>query len=106
MAYHVVPGLHFLNEIDSFNYPTLAENQLINIKVAENIYLNPQKEGGQAWESSLMVIEEQSNRQAKNGVFHEIDQLLVPQVPAPAYLMVDLTDYQGIFIGKEYSEED
>jgi uncharacterized surface protein with fasciclin (FAS1) repeats len=106
MAYHVVPGLHFLNEIDSFNYPTLAENQLINVKVAENIYLNPQKEVGQAWESSLMVIENQSNRQAKNGVFHEIDQLLVPQVPAPAYLMVDLTDYQGIFIGKEYSEED
>ena len=106
MAYHVVPGLHFLNEIDSFNYPTLAENQLISVKVANHIYLNPQQVDGQGWEPSLMIVEEQSNRQAKNGVFHEIDQVLVPQVPAPAYLVVDLTDYQGITLGYDYSEED
>jgi uncharacterized surface protein with fasciclin (FAS1) repeats len=106
MAYHVIPGLHFLNEIDSFNYPTLAENQLINVKVAENIYLNQPQGDGQPGISSLMVVEEQSNRQAKNGVFHEIDQLLVPKVPAPAYLVVDLTDYQGFTLGQNYTEGD
>ena len=108
MGYHVVPGMHFLNEIDSFNYPTLAENQLINVEVAEKIYLNPrQGDGdGQPDGSSILVVEEQSNRQAKNGVFHEIDHMLVPRVPPPAYLVVDLTDYQGITIGKEYTEKD
>jgi len=108
IGYHVVPGMHFLNEIDSFNYPTLAENQLINIKVAENIYLNPEQGEGEEQPdgSSTLVVEEQSNRQAKNGVFHEIDHMLVPRVPPPAYLVVDLTDYQGITIGKEYTEKD
>jgi uncharacterized surface protein with fasciclin (FAS1) repeats len=99
VAYHVVPGLYFLNEIDSFNYPTLAENQLINVKLAEHIYLNSAG-------SSIMIVEDQSNRQAKNGVFHEIDHMLVPWMPPPVYLVVDLTDYQGISIGMEYTEED
>lgn len=106
MAYHVVPGLHFLNEIDSFNYPTLAENQLINVTVSENIYLNAIPGDGQSGDASAKVMEEQSNRQAKNGVFHEIDQLLEPREPEPAYLVVDLTDYQGITIGKEYTLDD
>ncbi|MBL7110776.1 MAG: fasciclin domain-containing protein [Bacteroidales bacterium] len=108
MAYHIIPGLHYLNEIDSFNYPTLAENQLINVRITENIYLNSKGgDGGvQPAESSVMVIEGQSNRQAKNGVFHEIDHLLEPLLPPPVYLVVDLTDYQGISIGKDYSEKD
>lgn len=108
MAYHVVPGLLFLNEIDSFNYPTLAENQLINVKLTDHIYLNAIQEEGQEQPagSSVMVLKENSNRQAKNGVFHEIDHMLVPRVPAPVHLVVDLTDYQGISIGKVYTEED
>jgi hypothetical protein len=53
-----------------------------------------------------MVVEERSNRQAKNGVFHEIDQMLIPREPPPAYLMFDLTDYQGMSIGQVYTEED
>ena len=40
MAYHIVPGLYYLNEIDSFNYPTLAENMLINVKLQNDVYLN------------------------------------------------------------------
>jgi uncharacterized surface protein with fasciclin (FAS1) repeats len=108
MAYHVVPGLHFLNEIDTFNYPTLAENQLINVKIGEHIYLNPESGNGdeQSAGTSVMIVEEQSNRQAKNGVFHEIDKMLIPIVPPPAHLVVDLTDYQGLTLGQEYSEED
>ncbi len=43
MAYHIVPGLYYLNEIDSFNYPTLAENMLINVKLENNVFLNWQQ---------------------------------------------------------------
>ena len=104
MAYHVVPGLYFLNVIDSFNYATLAKNYLINVRVTENISLNSIE--GEPEGSSIMIVEERSNRQAKNGVFHEIDHMLIPREPPPAYLVVDLTDYQGISIGHVYTEED
>jgi uncharacterized surface protein with fasciclin (FAS1) repeats len=106
MAYHVVPGLYFLNEIDSFNYPTLAENRLVNIGIDGQIYLNPEPGDGQPPGVPVMVVEEHSNRQAKNGVFHEIDKILTPLEPPPAHLVVDLTDYQGMTLGEEYSEED
>ncbi len=108
MAYHIVPGLYFLNKIDSFNYPTLAENMLINVKLDNNIYLNRHKEdeGGQPAEKYITVIEENSNQQAKNGVFHEIDNLLEPHEPDPAYLVIDLTDYQGLNLGWSYTEKD
>ena len=108
MAYHIVPGLHFLNQIDSFNYPTLAVNQLINVKMMENIYLNSNQgnNGGQNESPTIMVVEEQSNRQAKNGVFHEIDRILEPYVPGPVYMKIDLTDYQGISLEMDYTEED
>src|SRR4030042_4589673 len=33
MAYHVVPGLYYLNNIDSFNYPHLFENMLVNARL-------------------------------------------------------------------------
>ena len=106
MAYHVVPGLHFLNEINPFNYPTLATNQLINVKVSETIHLNAILDDGKPDPAAPAVMEEKANRQAKNGVFHEINQLLIPHQPDPVYLVVDLTDYQGLSIGKEYAEDD
>jgi uncharacterized surface protein with fasciclin (FAS1) repeats len=108
MAYHVVPGLHFLNEIDSFNYPTLAENMLINVKLENQIYVNwhLEKDGGQTTEKFITVIEEHSNLQAKNGVLHEIDNIMEPYEPDPAYLVIDLTDYQGLSLGQSYTEKD
>ena len=108
MAYHILPGLYFLNEIDSFNYPTLAENRLINVKLESNIYLNWHQEdqGGQLTDKYIKVIEENSNQQAKNGVLHEIDDIMEPYEPAPSYLVIDLTDYQGLSLGGSYSEKD
>jgi uncharacterized surface protein with fasciclin (FAS1) repeats len=108
MAYHIVPGLHFLNEIDSFNYPTLAENMLINVKLENQIYLNwyQEENGGQPTEKYITVIEEHSNLQAKNGVLHEIDNIMEPYEPDPAYLVIDLTDYQGMSLGQSYTEKD
>jgi uncharacterized surface protein with fasciclin (FAS1) repeats len=108
IAYHIVPGLYYLNEIDSFNYPTLAENMLINVKLENNVFLNWQQEeaDGQPIEKYIAVIEEHSNQQAKNGVLHEIDNILEPHEPDPAKLIIDLTDYQGLSLGQSYTEKD
>jgi uncharacterized surface protein with fasciclin (FAS1) repeats len=108
MAYHIVPGLYFLNEIDSFNYPTLAENMLINVKLRDEIYLNwhMEVEGEQPVEKYITLIEETSNQQAKNGVFHSLDTIMEPYEPSPVYIVIDFTDYPGISLGQVYSEED
>ena len=108
MAYHIVPGLYYLNEIDSFNYPTLAENMLINVKLENNVYLNwqPDVDAGQSTGKYIRVVEENSNQQAKNGVLHEIDNILEPYEPDPAHMVIDLTDYQGMSLGQSYSEKD
>jgi uncharacterized surface protein with fasciclin (FAS1) repeats len=108
MAYHVVPGLYYLNEIDSFNYPTLAENMLINVTLQDEIYLNRHEEevGGQPIEKYITVTEEGSNQQARNGVIHRIDGIMEPYVPSPAYFVIDLTDYQGLSLGHQYTERE
>ncbi|HEX2395625.1 MAG TPA: fasciclin domain-containing protein [Bacteroidales bacterium] len=104
MAYHIVPGLYYLNEIDSFNYPTLAKNMLINVQLQSDVYLN--RHTDTEGEKIITVNESTSNRQAKNGVIHCIDKILEPYVPEPVYLIIDLTDYQGITLGHIYDERE
>jgi hypothetical protein len=108
MAYHIVPGLYYLNNIDSFNYPTLAENMLINVKLQDEVYLNwhTEVDGYQTVEKYITVVESSSNRQAKNGVFHSLDRIMEPYEPAPVYIVIDFTDYQGLSIGRIYTEKD
>jgi uncharacterized surface protein with fasciclin (FAS1) repeats len=108
MAYHIVPGLFYLNNIDSFNYPTLFVNTMINAQLNNNIYLNrhTEEDGGMPVEKFITVIEEKSNNQAKNGVFHSIDSIMEPWIPSPAYTVIDLTDYQGLSLGQIYTEKD
>lgn len=108
MAYHVLPGNYFLNKLDTFNYQTLAENLLINIRLEDRIYLNRHVNNlnGQPVEQIITVIEEESNQQAKNGTYHVIDKVLEPCEPFPVYLIIDLTDYQGISIGRDYTEKE
>jgi hypothetical protein len=108
MAYHIVPGLYYLNNIDSFNYPTLLQNTLVNAKLGDNIYLNWHivQENGQPVEKFITVIEEESNQQAKNGVFHAIDTILEPWIPSPVRMTFDFTDYQGLSMGRIYTEKD
>ena len=108
MAYHVIPGLYYLNNIDSFNYSTLAENMLINVKMDEDIHLNYYMagNGGKPAENYITIVEEKSNHQAKNGVFHSIDRILEPGIPAPVYVVIDLTRYQGLGFGQACTEKD
>lgn len=103
VAYHIIPDLLFLNDLDTFNYPTLASNLLINVSIDNDILLNQHKDEVSP-EHFVMVIPEGSNRQAKNGTFHQIDKLLEPFEPAPVFMIIDLTNYQGISIGRQYSE--
>ncbi len=105
VAYHVIPDLYFLNDIDSFNYQTLAENMLINVKVEDDIFLN-WHEDDQGLEQFISVIAEESNKQAKNGTYHVIDKIMEPYEPSPVYMVIDLTNYQGIGLGQEYTEKE
>jgi len=108
MAYHCLPGLYYLNQLDSFNYPTLATNKLVHITKSDNILLNSHTvvEGGDTTEVSSGVLKDEANISAKNGVYHPIDKVLEPYDPEPAYFMFDLTSYQGIAVGNTYSQED
>lgn len=105
VAYHVVPDLLFLNDLDSFNYQTLAENMQVNVKLQDGIYLNWHKVDGTGPEF-ITVIEEESNRPAKNGTFHVIDRILEPYEPDPVRVVIDLTNYQGLSLGHEYDEKE
>jgi uncharacterized surface protein with fasciclin (FAS1) repeats len=108
MAYHIVPGLYYLNNIDSFNYPTLLQNFLVNAKLGDDIWLNRhiEQENGQPVEKYITVIEDESNQQAKNGVFHAIDRIMEPWEPSPVMIRFDFTDYQGLSLGRTYTEKD
>lgn len=105
MAYHILPDLIFLNDLDTFNYPTLAQNMLINVSIDGDILLNRHMDDAEG-EKYARVIPEGSNRQAKNGTFHQIEEILEPFEPAPVYLNIDLTNYQGISLGREYTEKE
>jgi uncharacterized surface protein with fasciclin (FAS1) repeats len=105
IAYHCLPGILYLNQLDSFNYATLAPNKLINIKLTGDFLLNSHTDliEGVPSETSVMVIRENSNKSAKNGVIHTVDKLLEIYDPIPVYFIFDLTSYQGIEIGQSYS---
>jgi uncharacterized surface protein with fasciclin (FAS1) repeats len=105
VAYHIIPDLLFLNDLDTFNYPTLASNMLINVSIDGDILLYQHSEEEQG-EHFIRVIPEGSNRQAKNGTFHQIDQVLETSEPPPVYLVIDLTNYQGISLGRQYTEKE
>lgn len=105
MAYHIIPDLIFLNDLDTFNYSTLASNQLVNVSIRGDIFLNAH-ESGQGGDDRIRVVPEGSNKQAKNGTFHQVSGLLEPVEPPPVYLVMDLTNYQGISLGREYTEQE
>lgn len=105
VAYHIIPDLIFLNDLDSFNYATLSQNMQINVKIGDFIRLNRHQDETEG-EQSVTVLADQSNKQAKNGTFHVIDNILEPYEPEPVYTVIDLTNYQGISLGQEYTEKD
>ncbi len=108
MAYHIIPGKYFLNNLDSFNYATLAENKLVNVYINDEIYLNYHQieQEGDTSEFYVSILEDESNKGVKNGVYHSIDKMLEVYDPAPVYQIFEFTSYQGIEINEIYTSED
>jgi uncharacterized surface protein with fasciclin (FAS1) repeats len=106
MAYHILTGAYYLNELDSFNYATLAKNKLINVKLTGDILINSHSEQGIPGESASRVIREISNRQARNGVIHSIDKVMEIYDPGAVYFTFDLASYPGLQLGQSYTHED
>ncbi len=108
MAYHCLPGLFYMNQIDSFNYVTLAPNKLLNVKLTGEVLLNWHTvlEDEIPVEYFIQVVRDLSNKSAKNGVIHSIDKVLDLYEPEPVYFIFDLTSYQGIELGKTYTKEE
>jgi hypothetical protein len=108
MAYHCVPGVFFLNNLDSFNYPTLAPNSLINVEIMDEFYLNRHMviQDNDTLDTYVRVVKNESNKAVKNGVYHSIDGLLEMWEPMPVFIRFELSDYQGIDINEQYDEEE
>jgi uncharacterized surface protein with fasciclin (FAS1) repeats len=104
VAYHCLPGLFYLNQLDSFNYQTLAKNSLLSISIKEDIFLNEHFDGVE--QVSIGISKNNSNRSAKNGVIHSIDKVMEVYEPEPKYFVFDFTSYQGINLGETYLKED
>jgi uncharacterized surface protein with fasciclin (FAS1) repeats len=101
MGYHCLPEIYYLNQLDSFNYITLAENKLLNIRLAGEIFLN-----FKPLHPLIRILRDQSNISAKNGVIHAIDNIMEVAEPSPAYFRFDLTSYPGLELGKTYTDDD
>jgi uncharacterized surface protein with fasciclin (FAS1) repeats len=86
VAYHAISGFKFLNMLENGNFSTLG-NELISFKI-ENVY-KINKEIANLKETFLSPIPSQSNRQAKNGVVHRIDKILIPKNPKAEYYFFD-----------------
>ena len=108
IAYHCLPLTLYLNQLDSFNYHTLAGDELINVKLTGEFLLNShtETENGIPVEKYVRIIRNNSNISGKNGVIHSIDKLLEIYDPQPVYFVFDFTSYQGINIGHSYSKEE
>jgi uncharacterized surface protein with fasciclin (FAS1) repeats len=86
VAYHAISGFKFLNMLENGNFSTLG-NELISFKI-ENVY-KINKEIINQKEVFVSPIASESNRQAKNGVMHRIDRMLIPQNPKAEYYFFD-----------------
>lgn len=86
VAYHAVSGFRFLNMLENGNFSTLG-NELISFKI-ENVY-KINKEVLNQKEVYVSPIASESNRQAKNGVVHRIDKVLIPKNPKAEYYFYD-----------------
>jgi uncharacterized surface protein with fasciclin (FAS1) repeats len=104
IAYHCLPGLYYLNQLDSFNYQTLSDNEMVGISISDDIYLNYYPDENTA--PPLNLDRNRSNRSCKNGVIHSLNGLLEIHNPVPKYYLFDFSTYQGINIGETYFPED
>lgn len=97
VAYHLLDQQLDFNTLSTFsgddkskNIQTLAKNQLINFsQISEALFVNSNSEEG-----ALSIIE--TNINAKNGVAHEVNGLMLVSVPPITTVLWELTEYSDI----------
>ena len=90
MANHIIPEKSiFLKDFATGNYQTY-QGQLINFVVDQDFRINIQGSSGNTWYISF--IEKRTDFQAKNGVFHGINQVMDIFYPQPVEVIWQFND--------------
>lgn len=113
VAYHCLPGRFYLNDFEldqvmSFN--TLSK-ELVSVEASDEFYINKHQQfdtihttvivDGIPVDTTIIEVTEayqsfkrlSSNNITKNGVYHELDQLMNVFIPAPVYFKFDFSSY-------------
>lgn len=104
IEYHCLNGSHFLSDlvpdpaVNPQLYPILSFNNNVSVRVAKDFYINEKKAEGTY--TSFLV--EQSNRPAKNGALHVVNDLLPVVDPEPTNIIFDTCEYLDIMQGDYY----
>jgi uncharacterized surface protein with fasciclin (FAS1) repeats len=90
VANHIIPEKAlFTKDLETGNYQSYY-GELINFVVEQDFQINP--EGPQDSLSFISFIENQTDFQAKNGVFHTVDQVLNIFYPEPVEVIWQFND--------------
>jgi uncharacterized surface protein with fasciclin (FAS1) repeats len=102
MEYHCLGGTYYFNNLETQIYPILSYDNNISVRVDDDYKLNIDFET----EKYTGFITSESNKPAKNGTVHTIDNLLPVFEPDPTQIVFETTDYfdlqQGDYFGKYY----
>ncbi|MCB0652167.1 MAG: fasciclin domain-containing protein [Saprospiraceae bacterium] len=90
MANHIIPEKSiFLKDFSTGNYQTF-QGQLINFVVDQDFRINPQGVGDEYW--YITFVENNTDFQTKNGVFHGIDHTMDIFYPQPVETIWQFND--------------
>lgn len=107
IAYHAITGFHFLNFFEGGNYATLGKDML-SFKIENRYKVNKRfitTPGGEDKEMYIPVHPSMSNRQAKNGVFHVLGDVLIPITPPAEYSFFDFCEQEELMSLPEYKSK-
>lgn len=96
VAYHILSGMQSYNDLVDFdkgknvkNVETLADNEMIMVEDVDNeVVINRDADLGQY----VHLTDSVYNKQAINGIYHEIDHLMPVFVPKLSTVKIELSD--------------
>lgn len=104
VAYHAIQGMRFLNFFDGGNYPTLGK-EMLSVKIENRYKVNKRfiktPEDTEV-ETFVPVHPDMSNKQAINGVYHVLGNILIPITPPAEYAYFDFTEQPELVNLPEY----